>query len=99
MRKLFIFQETTDPDIKDLYFKHLFTQPYRKAFTTSEVGVQKMREGLYAFHGDSDAFKVMSETYEEHEKCRLKGIKMFSNLHFGFPVKKGTPYKEHIRQR
>jgi hypothetical protein len=58
-----------------------------------------MRKGLYAFHGDAEAYKVMSETYEEYEKCRLKDIKMISTPHLAFPVKKGTPYKEHIRQR
>ncbi|KDR16070.1 hypothetical protein L798_10082 [Zootermopsis nevadensis] len=91
--------ETTDADIKNLYFKHLFTQPYHKAFTTSEVGVEKMREGLYAFHGDADAFKIISETYEEHEKCRLKNIKMFSTIQLALVVQKGSPFKEHIRQR
>jgi hypothetical protein len=77
----------------------LFTQPYHKAFTTPEVGVQKMREGLYAFHGDADAFKIISETYDEHEKCRLKDIKMFSTIQLALVVKKGSPFTEHIRQR
>jgi hypothetical protein len=58
-----------------------------------------MRKGLHAFHGDADAFKIISETYKEYEKCRLKSIKMFSSLQLAFTVKKGTPYKEHIRQR
>jgi hypothetical protein len=92
-------QETTDTIIKNLYFKHLFTQPYHKAFTTSEVGVERMRKELYAFHGDADAFRIISETYDEYEKCRLKSIKMFSSLQIALTVRKGSPYKEHIRQR
>jgi hypothetical protein len=92
-------QETRDADIKDLYFKHLFSQPYHEAFTNSAVGVEKMLKGLYAFHGDADAFKIISETYKEHEKCRLKSIQMFSSLQLALTVRKGTPYKEHIRQR
>ncbi|XP_033610837.1 glutamate receptor 4-like [Cryptotermes secundus] len=91
--------ETTDTEIKDLYFKHLFTQPYHEAFTKPAVGVAKISKGLYAYHGDADAFKIISETYDEYEKCRLKSIKMFSSLQLAFAVKKGTPYKEHIRQR
>ena len=91
-------QETTDPEIKELYFKHLFAQPYHKAFTTSEVGVARMRRGLHAFHGEASAFRFISETYEEHEKCRLKYIRMFSSVQLALPVKKGSPYKEHIRQ-
>jgi hypothetical protein len=96
---LSVSQETTDADIKDLYFKHLFTQPYHKAFTTPEVGVEKMREGLYAFHGDADAFKIISETYDEYEKCRLKDIRIFSTSQLALVVKKGSSFKEHIRQR
>jgi len=92
-------QETTDPKIKELYFKHLFTQPFHKAFTTSEVGVARMRRGLYAFHGDADAFRIIRETYDEDEKCRLKDIRMFSTLQVALTVRKGSPYKEHIRQR
>jgi len=94
-----VLQETNDPLIKDLYFKRLFTQPYHKAFTTSEVGVDTMRRGLHAFHGDADAFRIISETYEEHEKCRLKYIRMFSTVQLALAVRKGSPYKEHIRQR
>jgi len=94
-----VLQETNDPVIKDLYFKRLFTQPYHKAFTTPEVGVDTMRRGLHAFHGDSDAFRIISETYEEHEKCRLKYIQMISTVQAALTVRKGSPYKEHIRQR
>jgi hypothetical protein len=92
-------QETTDPQVKELYFKHLFTQPYQKAFTTAEVGVARMRRGLHAFHCDTDAFGVISETYDEDEKCRLKDIRMFSTVQLALTVTKGSPYKEHIRQR
>ena len=92
-------QETTDPEIKELYFKHLFTQPYHKAFTTPEVGVARMRRGLHAFHCDEDAFGFISDTYDEGEKCRLKYIRMFSTVQLALTVRKGSPYKEHIRQR
>ena len=94
-----ILQETTDPEIKELYFKHLFTQPYHKAFTTPAVGVDRMRRGLYAFHGDADAFRIISETYDEDAKCRLKYLRMMSTVQAALPVRKGSPYKEHIRQR
>jgi len=92
-------QETTDPEIKELYFKHLFTQPHHNAFTSAEVGVARMRRGLHAFHGDGDAFLCIIETYDEWEKCRLKYIQMFSTVQLALTVRKGSPYKEHIRQR
>ena len=94
-----VLQETTDPEIKELYFKHLFTQPYHKAFTTPEVGVDRMRRGLHAFHGDADVYRLISETCDEQEKCRLKYIRVFSTVQTALTVRKGCPYKEHIRQR
>jgi hypothetical protein len=92
-------QETTDPEIKELYFKHLFTQPYHKAFTTPEVGEARMRKGMHAFHCDADAFRFISVTYDEDEKCRLKYIRMFSTVQLALTVRKGCPFKQHIRQR
>jgi len=58
-----------------------------------------MRRGLHAFHCDTDAFEIISETYDEDEKCRLKYIRMFSTVQLALTVRKGSPYKEHIRQR
>jgi hypothetical protein len=92
-------QETTDPEIKELYFKHLFTQPYHKAFTSAEVGVARMRRGMHAFHCDTDAIRFISDTYDEGEKCRLKYIRMFSTVQDALAVRKGSPYKEHIIER
>jgi hypothetical protein len=63
------------------------------------VGVARVRRGLHAFHGDADAFKIISETYDEDEKCRLKDIRMFSTVQLALTVRKGSPYREHIRQR
>ena len=92
-------QETSDPEIQELYFKHLFTQPYHKAFTTTEVGVASMRRGMQAFHCDEEAFPFISGTYDEDEKCRLKYIRMFSTVQLALAVRKGSHYKEHIRER
>jgi hypothetical protein len=54
---------------------------------------------LYAFYVGSEAYKVMSDTYEEHEKCRLKEISINPSNVLAFPVKKGSPYREHITQK
>jgi hypothetical protein len=88
-----------DPVIQRLFKQKLYVQPYKEAFTTQEVGVEKIRTGLNAFHGDAGAYKVMSDTFHEFDKCRLKEIKMYSTDKLAFPVRKGSPYKEHITQR
>jgi hypothetical protein len=54
---------------------------------------------LYAFYGDAGAYKIMSDKYEEDEKCRLKEISINPSNALAFPVKKGSPFKEHITQK
>jgi hypothetical protein len=93
------FQENTDPAVEKLFKEKLYTQPFHEAFITDEVGMERIRRGLNAFHGLYGAYKIISDTYEEHEKCRFKEIKMFEANKVGFPIRKGSPYTEHIRQR
>jgi hypothetical protein len=92
-------QDTTDPEIKRLFYQKLYTRPRQKAFTTLETGVESLRKGLNAFYTGSEAYQVMSDTYEESEKCRLKEISINPTDVLGNPVKKGSPYKEHITQK
>ena len=91
-------QESTDPAVKELYMKRIFTQPFHEAFTSAEKGVDKMRKQLFAFHGDSDALFFISKTYQQEEKCRLKKIRMYTSIQLSFGVKKGSNYGEHIRR-
>jgi hypothetical protein len=64
-----------------------------------EVGVENIRTGLNVFHVDAGAYKVMSDTFEEYDKYRIKEIKMYSMDKLAFPVRKGSSYREHINQR
>jgi hypothetical protein len=92
-------QDTTNPEVKRLFYQKLYTRPRQKAFTTLEIGVESLRRGLNAFYTGSEAYKVMSDTYEESEKCRLKEISIIPTNVLGIPVKKGSPYREHITQK
>ena len=85
--------------MEKLFKEELYTRPRAEAFTSEEIGMEKIRRGLYAFHYLFGAYKIISDTYEEHEKCRCKEITMFLANHVGYPIKKGSPYIEHIRQR
>jgi hypothetical protein len=82
-----------------VFYQKLYTRPHQKAFTTLEIGVESLRKGLNAFYSGVEAYKVMSDTYEESDKCRLKEISMNPTDVLGIPVKKGSPYKEHITQK
>ncbi|XP_069702766.1 glutamate [NMDA] receptor subunit 1-like [Periplaneta americana] len=91
--------ERTDPAVEKVFQEKLLTQPFQEAFVPEQVGLEKIRRGLYAFHGFFEAYKIISDTYEDHEKCRFKEINMFLSNHVGFPIRKGSPYSEHLRQR
>lgn len=95
----FILQETTDPEVTKVFKEKLYTQPFKEAFTTEDVGMEKIRRGLYAYYGLAEAYKIISDTYEDHEKCRFKEIKMFTSSHMSLTAKKGSPYTPHIKER
>jgi hypothetical protein len=46
-----------------IFKKKLYTQPFKEAFTTENVGMEKIRRGLYAYHGLAGAYKIISDTY------------------------------------
>jgi hypothetical protein len=92
-------QDTTDPEVKRLFNQKLYTRPPNKAFTTLEIGVENLRKGLNAFYTGLEAYQIMSDTYDESDKCRLKEISMNPTNILGIPVKKGSPYREHITQK
>ncbi|PSN55586.1 Ionotropic receptor [Blattella germanica] len=93
-----LINEVTDPTVEKVFKEKLYTQPYHEAFMSEEEGMEKIRKGLYAFHALFAAHKIISDTFEEHEKCRVKQIPMFLANHIGFPIRKGSPYAEHMRR-
>jgi hypothetical protein len=82
-----------------MFYQKLYTRPHHQAFTTDEIGVKKLREGLYAFYAGTEAYKLISDTYEEYDKCRLKEISINPSNVLAFPVKKDSSYREHITQK
>ncbi|XP_069704781.1 ionotropic receptor 75a-like [Periplaneta americana] len=89
-------KETTDPVVERLYYTKILTKPHSQAFTSSEVGVKRIRQGMHAFHGDADAYKLILDTFEEHEKCKLKTIDMYPSFQSAIAVQKGSALKEYF---
>ncbi|KAJ9593931.1 hypothetical protein L9F63_014645 [Diploptera punctata] len=94
-----LVNDTRDPLIKKLFYERLYSVPYHKAFVTQEEGVENMRKGLYAFYGESDAYWIMSDTYEEEEKCMLKEIQINAYDMLAYPVKKGSQFRDFIKRK
>lgn len=55
-------------------------------------------QGLYAFHMElSPGYKLIAETFYEHEKCGLKELDYMNLVSPWFVVAKHSPYKELIK--
>ncbi|PSN35598.1 hypothetical protein C0J52_20449 [Blattella germanica] len=94
-----MLQDSRDPLVKKLFYEKLYKMQYRDAFVSQETGVEKMRSGLFAFYGDAEAYKIMSDTYEEDEKCQLKEITINPSNSLALPVRKASQFKEHVTQK
>ena len=86
--------------MRRLFQEKLYPQPPGVAFTSPEVGMERVKGGLVAFHGDmASGYKIISDTFQEHEKCRLRSVQMMTTVKITIPVAKKSPYAEHIRQK
>lgn len=66
----------------------------------STIGIQRMRKELIAFQIDGPtAYKAISLTFTEAEKCSLSELQMFNLPLTTIPVERNSGYKELIRQR
>lgn len=55
-------------------------------------------QGLFAFHMEvSGGYKLIEETFYEHEKCGLKEIDYLNLIDPWFVIQKNSPYKEPIK--
>ncbi|XP_065093017.1 probable glutamate receptor [Ochlerotatus camptorhynchus] len=86
------------------YFMH-GTEPVRKAinegkirFVPLEKGMERVRQGLYAFHGELGVcYKIISETFQEDEKCGLQEINFLNMVDPYYAVQKNSSFRELVR--
>lgn len=67
-------------------------------FLPVDVGAERVREGLFAFHADSNlVFRYMLENFQEDEKCNLQTIRYLQPLDGYISIAKDSPYLEHVK--
>lgn len=63
-----------------------------------EQGVNKIREGLFAFHMELGAgYKFVSETFFEHEKCTLKELQFYELIDPWYAIQKNSSLNEMLK--
>ncbi|XP_050074306.1 ionotropic receptor 75a-like [Anopheles maculipalpis] len=92
------FTHATEPTRKALYEQKI-RRPYGSdAFIPLEQGIDRIRHGLYAFHVEQGVgYKVISETYQEDEKCGLQEIQYLQVIDPYYAIQKNSSYKEMVK--
>lgn len=68
----YYFSTVTDPFERKVYTEKLAPPGKKENFLTASEGVQRVRAGLFAFIAEETGmYKLMEDTYYEHEKCGL----------------------------
>nr|AII01128.1 ionotropic receptor [Dendrolimus kikuchii] len=93
----FIFSLFKDPDHVSIY-KIIQPEKGREQFYELNEGVEKIRQGLFAFHSIVEpVYRRVEETFLETEKCDLMEIDFLGSFDPFVPVKKDSPYLELLR--
>ncbi|XP_021930485.1 glutamate receptor 1-like [Zootermopsis nevadensis] len=92
-------KETTDRELRDFYHRKIAPLG-EKAYLHATIGMKHIKQSMHAFQVDTtSAYKIMSETYQEHEKCGLKEIDLFPAPMFTIATTKGSSLREFFSQR
>nr|ARO70293.1 antennal ionotropic receptor 75p [Dendrolimus punctatus] len=93
----FIFSLFKDPDHVSIY-KIIQPEKGREQFYELNEGVEKIRQGLFAFHSIVEpVYRRVEETFLETEKCDLMEIDFLGSFDPFVPVKKDSPFLELLR--
>lgn len=65
-----------------------------------QIGMKKVRNELFSYQIEAQTgYQLISDTFDEHEKCQLKELELFKIPMTGIPTRKNFPYEEIFRQR
>ncbi|XP_031619955.1 ionotropic receptor 75a-like [Contarinia nasturtii] len=91
----YYFSHAEESMRKKIYTEKVLKKNGQDNFMSLEEGVQRVRQGLFAFHMElSLGYKVMSETFFEDEKCGLIEIAYLQVTDPWYAIKKNSSYKE-----
>ncbi|XP_015595979.1 probable glutamate receptor isoform X3 [Cephus cinctus] len=94
----YYFESFQDPIRKTIYEQKVAPKGRKSAWMNLEEGVSRLRQGLFAFHGElGSVYKIVQETFNEDEKCGFQEIDYLNVLDPLIAIQKESPYLEIIR--
>ena len=92
------FSSAEDPLQRKVYLEKLAPPNQKHNFINKSIGIANVRKGMYAFiMEESGAYKVIEDTYYEHEKCELLNIEYVRLTDPFVVVQKRSPYMEILK--
>ncbi|XP_013143438.1 PREDICTED: uncharacterized protein LOC106107219 [Papilio polytes] len=89
------FATMAEPIRKAIYDTKIAPPGESPRFLSMEDGIQKIRQGLFAFHMETGVgYKFVEKYFEEGEKCGLYEIQYLQVADPWIAVRKNTPYLE-----
>ncbi|KAI5640157.1 ligand-gated ion channel domain-containing protein [Phthorimaea operculella] len=94
----YFFKKLNEPIRKAIYDKKIAPKGKKANFYSMEEGIEKVRKGLFAFHMElNPGYRLIQETYQEHEKCDLVEIDYINEIDPWVPGQKRSPFKDMFK--
>ncbi|XP_058123591.1 ionotropic receptor 75a-like [Anopheles ziemanni] len=94
----YYFQHQTEPIRKALYERKMRNRDGTENFLPLAEGVEAIRQGHYAFNVELGVcYKLISETFQEEEKCGLQELEYLKVIDPYYAVQKNSSFREPIR--
>ncbi|XP_065089202.1 ionotropic receptor 75a-like [Ochlerotatus camptorhynchus] len=94
----YYFTHAMEPTRQAIYERKIKQLDGSASFIPLEQGIDRIRKGLYAFHVEQGVgYKVISETYQEDEKCGLQEIQYLQVIDPYYAIQKNSSFKEHVK--
>ncbi|PSN49053.1 Ionotropic receptor 75k [Blattella germanica] len=92
----YFFSVAKDPVRRAIYTKKINPPGGPPQFYPIAEGIERVRKGFFAFNLElGTAYKVISDTFNEEEKCNLQTMKFLVDVSVPYlAVSKNSPYKE-----
>nr|WVD93708.1 ionotropic receptor 75c [Graphosoma rubrolineatum] len=90
------FSISKDKEVRELFQKKILPQG-DKAIIKPDVGIQKVKEGLYAYKVETPwAYTLITRTFEDKEKCDLDELNPFVMPTLAVGLQEKSGYREPI---